>query len=210
MLPPPFLTADAGPWLALAVVSAFLCGLRPFAVATSLALAGWQGWVELPAGLPLASGLALAVCALLAVAERWADARALSGHPEDLLLSALRVPCGAVVLGAVCVDHFGAWGWLALPLGAALALSGQALKAALRSLGTLLGWRLTLVLVALLIDLAVPGLLVLAWTAPVMALAALSLLLAVALPLAVWWVRELRSRWRRWALIASALSARRG
>ncbi|MFY8087601.1 MAG: DUF4126 family protein [Rubrivivax sp.] len=151
--------------------------------------------------MPLTSPFALTVCAVLAAAERWADTRALAGHPEDLLLSAMRVPCGALVLGAVAIESWGAWGWWLLPLGAALALSGQALKAALRSLGTLLGWRRTVHLVALALDVSVPLLMVLAWHRPALGLALLALLLLVALPTAVWWVRELRSRWRRWALL---------
>ena len=192
---------DGFSWLALAVVAAFLCGFRPFAVALCLGMASLIGSLELPAGLQLAAPAPVAICAVLALAERWADAKALSGHAEDWLLAALRVPCGAVVLAAVSVELLGAWGWLGLPWGAALALSGQALKAALRSLGTLLGWRRTLVALTVAIDLAIPALLALAWLWPGLGVVVLTLLLAVALPLAVWWVRELRSRWRRWALL---------
>lgn len=189
-------------WLALAVVAAFLCGLRPFAVALCLSLAGTFGALQLPAGLLLAGPVMVLACAILALAERWSDARALSGHHEDLTLVALRVPCGALVVAAVAVELMGAWGWLALPWGAALALSGQALKAALRTMGTLLGWRKTLIAVNLLIDLGTPALLLLAWHWPGLGVLVLTLLLVVALPLAVWWVRELRSRWRRWALLS--------
>jgi Domain of unknown function (DUF4126) len=209
-LPVLALSTQTLPWLAMAVVAAFLCGLRPFAVVLCLGLASALGVIQLPAGLQLDSPLALSACAVLALAERLADAKALSGHSEDLLLAALRVPCGAVLLAAVCLDWFGAWGWLGLPCGAALALSGQALKAAVRSMGTLLGWRHMLVLVALAIDLSVPATLALAWRWPALGMLWLTLLLLVALPLAVWWVRELRSRWRRWALLASEVGSAGG
>jgi phosphatidylserine synthase len=189
--------------LALAIAASFVCGMRPFAVALCLGLAGSLGALELPSGLAvLQSAMALVVCAVLAMAERLADTRALEGHEEDLLLSGLRVPLGAVVMAAWLVDAFGAWGWLGLPLGAALAAAGQALKAALRAMGGLLGWRRTLAAVLLSIDLLVPASLVLAWNSPLFTLAVLAVTLLVALPAAVWWVRELRSRWRRWAAMS--------
>jgi hypothetical protein len=189
--------------LALAVAAAFACGLRPFAVAFCLGAAGRLGWLELPAGLELLqTGLPLFVCGAIAIAERMADALALHGHDEDLLLSGLRIPLGAVVLAAWLVDALGAWGWLALPVGALLAAGGQALKAALRAMGGLLGWRRTLSLVTVSIDIFVPLSLALAWNWPVLALAVLSAVLFVALPVAIWWVRELRSRWRRWAAMS--------
>lgn len=190
--------------LALAVTAAFACGMRPFAVAFWLGLAGWLGWIELPAGLELLSaGLLVVGCAGMALAERIADTLALHGHDEDLLLSALRIPLGALALGAWFVDAFGAWGWLGLPLGAALAAGGQALKAALRAMGGLLGWRRTLVVVVIAIDVFVPLALLVAWHGPWIALVGVGATLMLALPAAVWWVRELRSRWRRWAAMSA-------
>ena len=186
--------------LAIALASAFLCGLRPFAVVFCLGAAHAAGWLPLPAGLELLQWtVVVAACALLAVAERMADALALHGHDEDPLLSGLRIPLGAVVLAAWLVDLLGAWGWLGLPVGAALAAGGQALKAALRAMGGLLGWHRTLTALVLMIDLGVPLALATAWLWPWASMAGLGALLFVALPAAVWWVRELRSRWRRWA-----------
>ena len=186
--------------LAIALASAFLCGLRPFAVVFCLGAAHAAGWLPLPAGLELLQWtVVVAACALLAVAERMADALALHGHDEDLLLSGLRIPLGAVVLAAGLVDLLGAWGGRGLPVGAALAAGGQALKAALRAMGGLLGWHRTLTALVLMIDLGVPLALATAWLWPWASMAGLGALLFVALPAAVWWVRELRSRWRRWA-----------
>jgi hypothetical protein len=187
---------------ALAVVTAFASGWRPMLVALALAAASAAHVVDLPAGLALLeTAPALWVLAALALVERLADQRALHGHEEDLLLSSLRVPMGALLFAAWAVDLMGAWGWLGLPLGAALALSGQALKATLRAMGGLLGWDRTVSIVAVLIDLSVPLALWMAWRFPLAALAFLALILLVALPAAVWWVRELRSRWRRWAAL---------
>jgi len=192
------------PALALALTAAFACGLRPFAVVFWLGLAGWLGALTLPAGLELLqSGPLVVACGALALAERMADSLALQGHDEDLLLSALRIPFGALVLGAWFVGAFGAWGWLGLPLGAALAAGGQVLLAALRALGGLLGWRRTLVVVVLAIDAGVPLALALGWRGPWFALAGLAATLALVVPAAVWWVRELRSRWRRWAAMSA-------
>lgn len=188
--------------LALALTAAFLCGLRPFWVVLLLACAQSGGWVALPAGLDLLEGpLVLAVCVVLALAERVSDTRSLHGHPEDLLLSSLRVPMGAVLPAAWMVDLFGPAGWLALPMGAALAACGQALRAALRAMGGLLGWQRTLVGVLLLIDVLVPALMWLAWLRPWAATVVLACTLLLAVPAAVWWARELRSRWRRWAAL---------
>jgi Domain of unknown function (DUF4126) len=188
--------------LALSVSAAFACGIRPFAVALCLGLAGSQGLLDLPAGLALLESTpVLLVCLILALAERLADNRALEGHDEDILLASLRVPLGALVMGALLVDAFGAWGWLGLPLGAALAAAGQALKAAVRAMAGLLGWRRTLAAILLSIDLLVPASLLFAWTSPLWALVALAVTVLVGLPASVWWVRELRSRWRRWAAL---------
>lgn len=198
--------SETGLWtlLALAVVAAFASGIRPLAVALCLGLAGNLGLLTLPAGLmALQSNAVLLVCLVLALAERMADTRALEGHEEDMLLASLRVPLGAIVMGALLVDAFGAWGWLGLPIGAALAAAGQALKAAVRAMGGLLGWRRTLAAVLLSIDVLVPCSLLMAWKSPLLTLAALALTLLIGLPASVWWVRELRSRWRRWAALTA-------
>jgi hypothetical protein len=186
--------------LAIALACAFLCGLRPFAVVFCVGAAHAAGMLPLPAGLAVLDWTVVVwACAVLAVAERMADALALHGHDEDLLLAGLRIPLGAVMMAAWLVDVLGAWGWLGLPFGAALAAGGQALKAALRAMGGLLGWHRTLTALVLAIDLGVPLALAAAWLWPWASMAALGALLFVALPAAVWWVRELRSRWRRWA-----------
>ncbi len=200
------IVSNSGLWtlFALAVAAAFACGIRPFAVALCLGLAGTLDLLRLPAGLEvLQSHVALLVCLVLALAERMADNRALEGHEEDMLLSSLRVPVGAVVMAAFFVDAFGAWGWLGLPFGAGLAAAGQALKAAVRAMGGLLGWQRTLAAVLLSIDVLVPASLLMAWTSPFWTLAALAMTLLVGLPASVWWVRELRSRWRRWAAMTA-------
>lgn len=186
--------------LALAAMAGFACGLRPFAVAFWLGMAAWQSEFDLPAGLEmLATPPGLFVCGCLALAERVADTLALGGRDEDLLLASLRVPVGATLTAGLLLEVFGAWGWLGLPVGAALAASGQALKAALRALVGLLPGSGLRQLLPLIVDVALPSLLLLAWLYPALGLSALGLTLLIALPAAIWWARELRSRWRRWA-----------
>jgi hypothetical protein len=200
------LNSETALWtlLALSVSAAFACGIRPFAVALCLGLAGSQGFLNLPSGLVFLDTTAvLMVCLVLALAERMTDNRALEGHDEDMLLASLRVPMGAVIMGALLVDAFGAWGWLGLPVGAALAAAGQALKAAVRAMAGLLGWRKTLAAILLSIDLLIPASLLFAWTFPLWTLLALAMTVLVGLPASVWWVRELRSRWRRWTALAA-------
>ncbi|MBL8328593.1 MAG: DUF4126 domain-containing protein [Rubrivivax sp.] len=185
--------------LALAALASFLCGLRPFAVVFCLGLAGWLDLLALPAGLDLLQQApALALCGVLALAERLADARSLRGAPEDLLLNSLRVPLGAVVAAALMLDVLGPWGWIGLPLGAALAGSGQALRVALRLLCGLLGSPLAVGSLVVMFDLLVPLALFVAPAWPGSSLLTLALVMLVALPAAIWWARELRSRWRQW------------
>lgn len=186
--------------LALAAMVGFVSGLRPFATAFWLGLAGCLQPEWLPAGLQFLSGpLALMACGVLALAERLADSLALRGGDEDLLLASLRVPVGAMLTAGLLLEVFGAWGWMGLPIGAALAASGQALKAALRAMcGLLPQWGLQQI-IPLVLDVALPALMLLAWYRPAIGLGALGLTLLVALPAAIWWARELRSRWRRWA-----------
>ena len=186
--------------LALAAMAGFACGLRPFAVAFCLGLAGWHTDLPLPAGLEmLADPVGLMVCGGLALAERVVDTLALGGRDEDLLLASLRVPVGAMLTAGLLLEVFGAWGWLGLPVGAALAASGQALKAALRALVGLLPDSGLRQLLPVMVDVALPAALLLAWWRPVLGLSVLGLILLIALPAAIWWARELRSRWRRWA-----------
>ena len=189
-------------WLAVAALVAFACGLRPFASAFWLALAAWLDLLTLPAGLMLLNHTSvLLLCAGLALAERVADTLALRGRDEDLLLASLRVPMGAMLCAAFLLELLGAWGWLGLPAGAALAASGQALKAALRALLALLAWSWPRRGLPVLLDALVPLAIALAWLRPGLALLMLGLTLLVALPAAIWWARELRSRYRRWAAL---------
>lgn len=201
-LPPP--DAALVPLLALAAALGFACGFRPFATVWWLALAGYLQWIVLPAGLDgLLEFPVLLTCAGLALAERVADARAWRGQDEDLLLLSLRVPAGAVLTAAVLLDAMGPWGWLGLPMGAALAASCQALKAALRAVARLACPPLLLSLLLLVFDAFLPVSLALAWQSPLSYFALLLVTLLVALPAAAWWARELRSRWRRWATLGA-------
>ncbi len=188
--------------IALAVTLGFVSGLRPFATVFFVALAARFDLLPLPAGLSLLESTpALLTCGGLALAERIADTLTWHGHQEDVLLASLRVPVGAALTAALLLDLFGAWGWMGLPLGAALAALGQALQAALRALLGMLHSRRALSVVLLAVDVAVPVALAVAWSWPGLALTSLGLTLLIALPAAIWWARELRSRWRRWASV---------
>ena len=206
-LPPP--DAAQLPALALAAALGFACGLRPFATAGWLALAGYLDLLELPAGLEWLADLpVLVTCGGLALAERVAEGRAWKGQDEDLVLFSLRVPLGAMLTAAVLVDALGPWGWLGLPFGAALAASCQALQAALRAVARIACPPALLGVLLILLDLALPASLVTAVRMPLAYLLLLLLLLAVALPAAVWWARELRSRWRRMTALGIGPSRR--
>lgn len=206
-LPPP--DAAQLPVLALAAALGFACGLRPFATAGWLALAGYLDLLPLPAGLEWLADLpVLVTCGGLALAERVADGRAWKGEDEDLVLFSLRVPVGAMLTAAVLVDALGPWGWLGLPCGAALAASCQALKAALRAVVRIACPPGLLGALLLVMDLWLPASLVMAVLWPLGYGLLLLLVLVVALPAAVWWARELRSRWRRLSALGIGPSGR--
>lgn len=121
--------------LALALVLAWLAGLRVYLTALAVGLAGFSGSVELPAQLQvLASPWVLGVAAVLTLVEFFADKLPGIDSGWDLAHTFLRVPVGAWLAGATLGDAGTGLSLAGLAAGGGTALLSHGLKSATRVL----------------------------------------------------------------------------
>ncbi|MCS7041345.1 MAG: DUF4126 domain-containing protein [Bryobacteraceae bacterium] len=199
---------DALQLLALALGGGVAAGLRLYATVLGLGLAIRFGWLTLPDPLrgleTLAHPAVLAVAAVAYVAEFISDKIPWFDSLWDAVHTFIR-PVGAAVLGAAAFAQLDPAARLSLTLLAGgAAVSAHASKAALRfavnhSPEPFSNWVLSLAG-----DFAVPALLWLTFTHPLLVLAIVTVFLCVFTWLAVKifrllarGVRELRARWSR-------------
>jgi hypothetical protein len=121
--------------LALALVLAWLAGLRVYLTALAVGLAGASGAVELPAQLQLlASPWVMGVAGLLTAVEFGADKLPGIDSGWDLAHTLLRVPVGAWLAGATLGDAETGLSLAGLAAGGGTALMSHGLKSATRAL----------------------------------------------------------------------------
>lgn len=121
--------------LALALVLAWLAGLRVYLTALAVGLSGYTGAVDLPVQLQvLASPWVLGVAGLLAMVEFGADKLPGIDSGWDLAHTLLRVPVGAWLAGATLGDVDSGMSLAGLVAGGSTALVSHVLKSATRAL----------------------------------------------------------------------------
>ncbi|HLL12918.1 MAG TPA: DUF4126 domain-containing protein [Rubrivivax sp.] len=183
---------------AVAAALGFASGLRLYAVVFFTGAAGYLGYVDLPAGLQLLQNpLVIGAAFLLAVVEFFADKLPVLDSLWDGFHTLIRIPAGAALAAGVFGGDTQAWALIAALAGGTLAATAHAAKASTRAAANTSPEPFTNLGLSLAGDLAVPGLLWLAWTHPMIFWPVLAVLVVCALVLLVVLFKFLRTLLRR-------------
>ena len=197
---------DTAQLVALAAVLGFASGIRLYAVLLVVGLAGYAGWVELPAGLQvLAHPWVLGAAGLMVAIEFFADKLPLVDSMWDTVHTFIRIPAGAAI--AASVFGFGtpggpdsaAWATaMAMAIiGGSLAATSHFTKAGARAAVNTSPEPVSNVVASTAEDVLVGGLLALVLAYPLVALGVVIVLVALALwllPKLVRFVRRIFTR----------------
>jgi hypothetical protein len=184
--------------IALAAALGWASGLRLYAVVFLTGAAGYMGWIPLPDGLkvlqsPLVLGVAFALGLLEFVADKIPGVDTL----WDALHTFIRIPAGAALAAGVFGADSSTWSLLAALMGGTLAATAHTAKATTRAAANTSPEPFSNIGLSLLGDVAVPGMLWLAWTHPLWFFPALAIAVVIALALIVVLFRFLRGLIRR-------------
>ena len=184
---------------AVGVVLAWLAGIRVYLTVFGVGLAGALGWLDLPPALQAAqSWWVIGLTGVLAAVEFFADKIPGVDSGWDLMHTLLRVPAGAF-LAAATLSPDGELGAGMLATGAGAALASHVLKAGSRALVNTSPEPVSNVAASAVEDVAVVGVLALAFSYPWLALG-LAMLTSALIAVLVWWVWRALSRLRRRAV----------
>ena len=199
---------DTAQLVALAAALGWASGLRLYAVLAITGLVGYAGWVELPPGLRLLQHPALlAASGVMVLVEFCADKIPGVDTLWDLAHTLLRIPAGAALAAAVFGADEATMAALAALLGGTLAATSHAAKATMRAAANTSPEPFSNLALSLLGDLAVPGMLWLAFTHPAAAIAAVALAFVAMLVLLWVMAKFLRAVWGRLKALFGAPSA---
>jgi len=193
------LPLDTASLLAIAAALGWASGLRLYAVVFLTGLAGWLGWVELPAGLRLLqSPVMLGASGFMLFVEFFADKIPGLDTLWDAVHTLVRIPAGAALAASV----FGgtdqaSWAMAAALMGGTLAATSHVAKATTRAALNTSPEPFSNVAMSLLGDSVVPASLWLSWTHPVAFFAALAVALVLMIVAIVVFARFLRALARR-------------
>ena len=125
---------DMAQLLALAAALGWASGIRLYAVVFITGMAGWMGWLPLPAGLsPLQHPAVLAGSGFMLFIEFFADKIPGLDTLWDLVHSVIRVPAGAALAAGVFGADSATMGLMAGLLGGSLAATSYATEATTRA-----------------------------------------------------------------------------
>ena len=179
-------TLDTTQLIALAAALGWASGLRLYAVLAITGLVGVAGWVELPPGLQLLQHPAmLAASGFMVFVEFFADKIPGVDTLWDLVHTVVRIPAGAALAAAVFGADQATAAALAALLGGTLAATSHAAKASTRAAANTSPEPFSNIALSLLGDLAVPGMLWLAFEQPVLAIVLVAIAF-VAMLVLVW------------------------
>lgn len=191
---------DTTQLLAIAAAMGWASGLRLYAVVFLTGLAGYLGWIPLPGGLQLLQNpIVLAGSGLMLVAEFFADKVPGLDTLWDAVHTFVRIPAGAGLAAAVFGGDSATWATLAALMGGTLAATAHTAKATTRAAVNTSPEPFSNIGLSLLGDMAVPGMLWLAWHDPLWFFVALALAIALAITLTWLLWRFLKALWRRFA-----------
>ncbi len=195
---------DTAQLVALAAVLGFASGIRLYAVLLVVGLVGYAGWVELPAGLQVLSHpWVLGAAGLMFVVEFLADKLPAVDSLWDALHTFIRIPAGAAL--AASVFGFGtpagpdsaAWAMVMAIVGGTLAATSHFTKAGTRVAVNASPEPVSNVVASTAEDVLVGGLLALVLAYPLVALAIVAVLVALAawlLPKLLRFIRRMFAR----------------
>lgn len=185
---------DTAQLVALAAVLGFASGVRLYAVLFAVGLAGWMGWVPLPSGLqPLAHPWILTASGVMMATEFLADKVPWIDSLWDAVHTFIRIPAGAALAAATFGGDSATWATIAALAGGSLAATSHFSKASTRAAVNTSPEPVSNVAVSTAEDVGVAGLLWLLLEYPIVALAAVVVLLVAAIWLLVKFVRFLRA-----------------
>jgi hypothetical protein len=120
--------------LALAAALGWASGFRLYAAVFLTGIAGWMGWVDLPAGLQMLQhpGVLVASGFMLFV-EFFADKIPFVDSVWDAVHTVIRIPAGAALAAGALGADSQAMGWIAALLGGSLAATSHATKMTTRA-----------------------------------------------------------------------------
>jgi hypothetical protein len=179
---------DTSHLVALAAALGWASGLRLYAVVFITGAAGYLGWVPLPAGLQvLQQPVVLGASFLLFAVEFVADKIPGVDTLWDAVHTFIRIPAGAALAYGALNGAFGVdgntWALLAALAGGTLAATSHAAKATTRAAANTSPEPFSNIGLSLAGDLAVPGLLWLAFNHPMVFWPVLALAVVCALVL---------------------------
>ena len=173
---------DTWQLVALAATLGFASGLRLYAVLFIVGAVGYLGWVDLPSGLaPLSHPLVLAASGFMCFVEFFADKIPIVDSLWDVVHTLIRIPAGAALAASVFGDSSTAVTLAAGILGGTLAAGSHFTKAGSRAVINTSPEPFSNVLASLSEDIAVSGLTWLAVVHPLLAGAAVLVLIALML-----------------------------
>lgn len=175
---------------AIGILLAWLAGIRVYLTVFGVGIAGALGWLDLPQALEVAaSPWVIGVSGALALVEFFADKIPGVDSGWDLLQTLARVPAGAF-LAAAALSPDGDLSTGMLATGAGVALGSHVLKSASRALLNTSPEPVSNWAASVTEDVAVVGVLALAFAHPWLALS-IVLVLSALVAFGLWWV------WRR-------------
>jgi hypothetical protein len=180
------LPLDSASLLAIAAALGWASGLRLYAVVFITGMAGYLGWVELPAGLRiLQTPLMLGASGFMLFIEFFADKIPGLDSLWDAVHTVIRIPAGAALAAAVFGADQSSWAMAAALMGGTLAATSHVAKATTRAAINTSPEPFSNIGMSLLGDGVVPASLWLSWTHPYVFFAALALALIVMVAL-IW------------------------
>ena len=195
------MNADTTHLLAIAAALGWASGLRLYAVLFLTGLAGFLGWVDLPAGLHLLQHpVMLGASGFLLFVEFFADKIPGVDTLWDAVHTLIRIPAGAALAASVFGMDQATWATGAALLGGTLAATSHVAKATTRAAVNTSPEPFSNLALSFLGDAAVPGTLWLAFTHPIVALIVLAiatLSMVAIIALLMRFLRGLIARFRR-------------
>ena len=166
--------------IAIAAALGWASGLRLYAVVFLTGIAGFLGWVDLPAGLKLLqSPMMLGASGFMLCVEFFADKIPGVDTLWDLIHTLVRIPAGAALAAAVFGADQASWAMAAALMGGTLAATSHVAKATTRAALNTSPEPFSNVAMSLLGDGLVPASLWLSWAHPTLFFAALAVAMIV-------------------------------